>query len=219
MWFVDLAPLREPADVAAAVALAVGASEAPPEPIEATILRTIADKSMVLLLDNCEHVLDTVAPLAETLLRSTEGLTVLATSREPLGIVGEQLYRIPPMDLPTEADHDVATIEQSEAVQLFCERARAHDPEFRLDEASAPHVAAVCRHLDGIPLALELAAARVRALPVAEIERRLTDRFSLLAGTSRSARRASELWRRRSTGPGICSMSRSERRWPAFLSS
>jgi predicted ATPase/class 3 adenylate cyclase len=187
VWLVDLAPLREPPDVASAVALAVGAREAPPEPVEATILRAIADRSMVLLLDNCEHVLDTVAPLAETLLRSTEGLTVLATSREPLGIVGEQLYRIPPMAFPAEADHDAATIERSEAVQLFCERARSHDPEFRLDEASAPHVAAVCRRLDGIPLALELAAARVRALPVAEIERRLTDRFSLLAGTSRSA--------------------------------
>jgi predicted ATPase/class 3 adenylate cyclase len=187
VWFVDLAPLRQPADVASAVAFAVGAREAPPEAIETTILRTIAGKSIVLLLDNCEHVLDTLAPLAERLLRSTEGLKVLCTSREPLGIVGEHLSRIPPLDVPREADQDASSIERSEAVQLFCERARAQDSGFRLDEASAPHVAAVCRRLDGIPLALELAAARVRALPVAEIERRLTDRFALLAGTSRSA--------------------------------
>jgi predicted ATPase len=140
------------------------------------------------VLDNCEHVVDRVAELAGLLLRTTPGLRILATSREPLGLAGEVLWDVPPLVVPPQAaDTDPATLQRSSAVRLFVARATAAARSFTLDPDTGPAVAVLCRRLDGIPLALELAATRVRALGVHGVVARLDDRFRLLAGGRRDA--------------------------------
>ncbi|MFD0412523.1 BTAD domain-containing putative transcriptional regulator [Streptomyces sp. NPDC127108] len=185
----------EPADaphaVAEAVMAALGireetASEAvapgsPAAPAD-RLAEALGDQRLLLVLDNCEHVVDAVADLASVLLRRAPGLRVLATSQEPLGIPGEAIWAVPPLDVPDPArDEDVADVARASAVRLFVARATATAPGFRLDAGNAHDVATVCRRLDGIPLALELAATRVRALGVRELVARLDDRFRLLA--------------------------------------
>ncbi|GLW09403.1 SARP family transcriptional regulator [Microtetraspora sp. NBRC 13810] len=143
---------------------------------------------VLLVLDNCEHVVDGVAEVAGLLLRAAPELRVLATSQEPLGVPGEQLWPVPPLDLPDSgAETEPAALEESSAVRLFVQRASAAAPGFVLDGDTAPAVAAICRRLDGIPLALELAATRVRALGVRELANRLDDRFRLLSSGARRA--------------------------------
>ncbi len=137
------------------------------------------------MLDNCEQVVEAVAALAGRLLRAAPGLRILATSREPLGVAGEVLWEVPPLEVPDAGDSDA--VRASSAVRLFAARAEAAAPGFSLDAATAPAVAAICRRLDGLPLALELAAGRVRALGVHELLARLDDRFALLAGGPRDA--------------------------------
>jgi predicted ATPase/class 3 adenylate cyclase len=187
VWFVDLAPLRAQSEVASAVAQVLDVREAPPEPIQESIARSIVGKRVLVLLDNCEHLIESTVAIADFLLHRCEQLFILATSREPLGVDGEQLFRIPPMTLSATHDSSDVPVHQSEAVELFCERARTHDPGFHLDGDAARHVVAVCQRLDGIPLAIELAASRTRSFSVAEVERRLSDRFTLLTGSSRTA--------------------------------
>ncbi|WP_131764053.1 BTAD domain-containing putative transcriptional regulator, partial [Actinomadura fibrosa] len=138
----------------------------------------------LLVLDNCEHVVEAAAELAAALVRGAPGLRILATSREPLGVPGERVQSVPPLDLPEPGTAPDALAEYG-AVRLFAARARAADPGFALDAASAPSVVAICRRLDGIPLALELAATRVRGLGVKELAARLDDRFAILAGGRR----------------------------------
>ena len=138
------------------------------------LLQGLADVRALLVLDNCEHLIDACAHLADTLLAHSPGLRIVATSREPLGITGESLLVVPPL-------------EQDPAVRLFADRATAVSPGFTLDAETLPLVIDIVRRLDGLPLAIELAAARLRTLPLAEISRRLDDRFRLLTGGSRTA--------------------------------
>ncbi|HZP83094.1 MAG TPA: tetratricopeptide repeat protein [Chthonomonadaceae bacterium] len=188
VWLVELASLADPALVPQAVAAVFGLGEESGRPLLQTLTDYLRPKALLLALDNCEHLLPACAHLAEGLLRGCPYLRLLASSREGLGIAGETLFRVPTLSLP-DPDQAVteAALGQYEAVRLFVERALAVAPSFALSPANAPAVAQVCRRLDGIPLAIELAAARVRAIPVEQIEARLDDRFRLLTGGSRTA--------------------------------
>jgi predicted ATPase/class 3 adenylate cyclase len=188
VWFVELAPVTDPTLVPQAVALAMGVREEPSRPLPATLADTLRDQQVLLVLDNCEHVAEAAARLAETLLRQCARLRILATSRETLGISGETLYRVSPLALP-DARRVIAPDElmQYTAVRLFVDRAAAVKPDFAVTDQNAPALAEICRRLDGIPLALELAAARVKVLTVDQIAVRLEDRFRLLTGGSRTA--------------------------------
>ena len=177
-----------PADhwVTTAVARALGVREGPSAELVEQIGEAVADARMLLVLDNCEQVVGSVAALAGRLLRRAPGLRMLATSREPLAVTGEVLYEVPPLEPPAERT-DPDGVRASSAGRLFVARAAATAPGFVLDDDTAPAVAAICRRLDGLPLALELAAGRVRALGVHEVLARLDDRFALLAGGPRDA--------------------------------
>ena len=187
-WFVELAPLADPKLVPQTVATALGLKEVPGRPIAQTLAEHLKDRQALLLLDNCEHLLDACAQLAETLLRACPQVKMLASSREALGVGGEQVFRVPSLTLP-DPDRTVTpeAIAQSEAVQLFVDRAMLVRSDFRLTDRNASSIASICRRLDGIPLAIELAAARVRSLSAEEINRRLDQRFLLLTGGSRTA--------------------------------
>jgi predicted ATPase len=188
LWFVDLAPLANPLLVARTVADAAGVAEHPGEPVDAALAEAIGDRRILLVLDNCEHLIEPCARLADSLLRACGLLRVLATSRELLGTTGEVTWPVPALSLPP-ADPTPAldSLAASEAVRLFAERAGAVRPEFELTDANAAAVARICRRLDGVPLALELAAARLRALSPDQIANRLDDRFRLLTGSNRTA--------------------------------
>lgn len=181
VWWVDLAALTDPALVPAAVAAALGIPE-PRDPIGETIAARLAGRRAMILLDNCEHLIGACSTLVAHLVRSCEGLKVLATSRELLGVTGEIRYPVPPLTLPVDGAE-----ETSEAVQLFVDRARAARPGFELTPSNTPAVAEICRRVDGIPLAIELAAARTRHLAVADIATGLSDRFRLLVGSPSAA--------------------------------
>jgi predicted ATPase/class 3 adenylate cyclase len=188
VWLVELAALADPALVPQTVAAALGVREQPGRSLTETLSGYLRRKSLLLLLDNCEHLLAACSHLAESLLRSCPNLRILASSREGLGIAGETAYRVPSLSLPDlQRLPSVDALTQFEAVRLFVERAGAALPSFALNDGNAPAVASVCRRLDGIPLAIELAAARVKALPVEKIAERLDDRFRLLTGGSRTA--------------------------------
>ncbi|HLK44551.1 MAG TPA: NB-ARC domain-containing protein, partial [Acidimicrobiales bacterium] len=186
VWFVDLSPLRDHGAVAPAVAAVLSVGEEPERDIVESLAESIGDRTMLVLLDNCEHLVDACAKLADVLLRACPNLVVLATSREPLSIDGEQTYRVPSLEAPA-ADVGLSELLALESVQLLVQRARLYDPGFEVTEATAAAVATICRRLDGIPLAIELVAARLSMMTPTEIERRLDDRFRLLGGSSRSA--------------------------------
>jgi predicted ATPase/class 3 adenylate cyclase len=188
VWLVELAALADSTLVPQTVAAALGVREEPGRPLTETLIDYLRPRQVLLLLDNCEHLLSASAQLADTSLRACPRLRVLVTSREGLGIAGETTYRVPSLSLP-DLQHlpPVAALSQFEATRLFVDRAAAAVPSFTLNEQNAPSVAEVCYRLDGIPLAIELAAARVKALPVEQITRRLDDRFRLLTGGSRAA--------------------------------
>lgn len=185
-WLVELAPVRDPALVPHAVATALGLAERPGMSAAELVREHLLSKRLLLLLDNCEHLLDHTAALADELLQSSAGVRILATSREALGIAGEASYQVPSLELPTDAMASAALL-GIESVQLFVERARAARAGFALSSENAAPVVQICRRLDGIPLAVELAAARVRAMSPAQIADRLDDRFRLLTGGSRTA--------------------------------
>jgi predicted ATPase/class 3 adenylate cyclase len=184
VWFIDLAPLTDSALVVSTIAAGVGVPARQGEEMLVTLGRALSDRQLLLILDNCEHLLDTTARLTVQLLGQCPGLSVLATSREPLHVAGEQVYRVPSLSAPDEAtdpDHvELEHVARSEAVQLFIERARQQRSEFSLTAANAASVASVCRRLDGIPLAIELAAVRLGALSVDQLDARLDQRFRLL---------------------------------------
>jgi predicted ATPase/class 3 adenylate cyclase len=189
-WFVELAPLSDPDLVPQAVASALGLHAAPDRPILQTLADYLRSKSLLLVLDNCEHLVEACARLADHLLRAAPQLRILATSREALAIGGETSFPVPPLSLPDPYGAPLPPVEplaQYEAVRLFLERARAVQPGFVVTDTNALAVAQICWRLDGIPLAIELAAARVRALSPQQIAARLDDRFHLLTGGSRSA--------------------------------
>ncbi|HET8628620.1 MAG TPA: tetratricopeptide repeat protein, partial [Thermomicrobiales bacterium] len=166
---------------------ALGVREVPDHPLAATLAAVLRDRLALLVLDNCEHLVDACAALAEALLRAAPRLRVLATSREVLRVGGEVVWPVPPLALPATDATSAAAVARSAAGRLFAERARAVRPDFALTDRNAPAVAAVCRRLDGLPLALELAAARVAAVTVEQLAPRLDDRFRLLDSGSRAA--------------------------------
>ena len=182
VWFVDLAPITDPTHVPRAVADVWGLAEEADCGIVELLASRLAGRRALLILDNCEHVIEACAALVDPLLRAAGELRVLATSREPLGLEGEQVYAVPPLAAPAPGEHDAGAIAANEAVSLFVDRARAVRPDFGLDAGNAGAVAEVCRGLDGLPLAIELAAARVSVLSPAQIRARLADRFHLLTG-------------------------------------
>jgi predicted ATPase/class 3 adenylate cyclase len=188
VWLVELAALTDPALVLQTVASTLGVREERARPLAQTLVDHLRSKSLLLVLDNCEHLLAACAELVEALLRSCSSLCILASSRESLGIAGETSYQVPSLSLPDLKQLPPAeALIQFEAARLFADRATAALPAFRLTEQNATAVARVCSQLDGIPLAIELAAARVKVLPVAKIAERLDDRFRLLTGGSRTA--------------------------------
>ncbi|WP_393916305.1 BTAD domain-containing putative transcriptional regulator [Halostreptopolyspora alba] len=196
-WFVDLAPIGVGTEIPHAVlstfglrersvmVMQAGAAGPADEPVT-RIIESLASQSLLLILDNCEHLVTEAADLVERLLAACPGLRILATSREPLAVDGERLLAVPSLALPPEgaSADEIATYP---SVRLFAERVAAVSPGFTVDGHNADHVARLCRELDGMPLALELAAARVRAMPLAQLATRLSDRFRLLTNGSRSA--------------------------------
>jgi predicted ATPase/DNA-binding CsgD family transcriptional regulator len=187
VWFADLAPLGDPDLVAVLVADVLGVRQEPGRPALETLVEAVAARSLLVLLDNCEHVIGTCAKLADALLRGCPAIRFLATSREPLGIDGERIYRVPSLGIPAQAA-DTDAIRASEAVRLLEDRAAAQGAPLAEDAPAAEVAARICRRLDGIPLALELAAARLRVMPAAALEARLDERFAILTGGSRAAR-------------------------------
>jgi predicted ATPase/DNA-binding SARP family transcriptional activator len=187
VWFVDLATLRDERFVPERLASVLGVRAEPNTEVVDSLAASISDRSMLVVLDNCEHLVDACAKLSDRLLRSCPGLVILATSREPLGVAGEHPYRVPSLGLPADdAAGDAERVARCEAVQLLVERARVHDPTFAVTDANAEAVASICERLDGMPLALELVAARLSVLTPKDVERRLDDRLRLLTGSSRT---------------------------------
>jgi predicted ATPase/class 3 adenylate cyclase len=187
-WLVELAPLADAGLVPQTIATVLGLKEATGKPISQTLVEHLKDKRLLLLLDNCEHLLGGCVQLVDTLVRECANVKILASSRETLGIAGEQAYRVPSLSLPDlKGSHAPETIAQFEAVQLFADRALLARADFQLTKQNAATVASICYRLDGIPLAIELAATRVRSLSVEEIDGKLDQRFRLLTGGSRTA--------------------------------
>jgi predicted ATPase/class 3 adenylate cyclase/DNA-binding CsgD family transcriptional regulator len=187
VWLVELAPVAEPELVARTVAAVLQVREKPERSMLDTLVEAVGDRYLLVVLDNAEHVLGAAAKLADALLRSCPRACLLVTSREPLGVGGERLFRVPSLAVPPADLAAPGRLAAFESVQLFTERAVMYRRDFALDEVNAAAVAAVCVRLDGIPLALELAAARLAALSVSEISSRLDQRFRLLTGGSRTA--------------------------------
>ncbi len=188
VWWIDLAPLSDATLVPHTVALAFNVREQPGKPIATTLAEHLLDHHLLLVLDNCEHLITAAAELVERLLRTCPGLHILATSREPLAVPGEVTFAVPPLSAPDpRLPYPLAELAAFESVQLLVERAREATLGFVLTEANAEAVTALCHSLDGLPLAIELAAARLRALSVEEVARRMDRRLQLLAGGSRTA--------------------------------
>jgi predicted ATPase/transcriptional regulator with XRE-family HTH domain len=188
--FVGLAPVVDPSLVAAAIASTLGVQAVPEQPLLETLQGFLKNKSLLLILDNCEHVITEVASVAERLLLNCPRLRILATSREPLKAAGERSYRLPSLSVPSpEVARNLspADAQRYGAIVLFIDRAQAVDHRFASTDENAPMLAELCRRLDGIPLAIELAAARVNLLPVKALAKRLEDRFRLLTGGERTA--------------------------------
>ena len=196
VWFVELAGLADPEFVPTAVAAAIGVPEEPGLAPSEALAGWLGARPSLLLLDNCEHVIDACARLVDALLRACPRLRVLATSREPLGVAGEVVWSLPTLTVP-DADEPVSVemISSYEATRLFVERAALTSPGFAATERNVRAVVDVCRRLDGIPLAIELAAARVRVLSVEQLAERLDDCFRLLTGGSRTAPRRQQTLR------------------------
>ena len=188
VWLIELAPITDPELVPKTVANLLGIREEPARPIIATLLDWFSDKELLLILDNCEHLLDTCARFTDSVLRASRGIRILASSREALGIAGETAYRVPSLPTPDPRERlEIERLEKIESVQLFTERAVQTQPTFKVTNATAAALTQICHRLDGIPLAIELAAARVKVLSPEQIAERLDDRFRLLTGGSRTA--------------------------------
>ena len=184
VWFLDLAPISDPALIVSEAAQVLGVREEPDRPLLQAVSAHLRNRRALLILDNCEHVIQASAQLASAILKAAPNVRILASSREALHAPGEHCYPVLPLPVPRR-DDSLEALARSTAVRLFVERAQQHKPAFALTEREAPAVAELIARLEGIPLALELAAARVRALSVADINSRLHDRYKLLTGGSR----------------------------------
>jgi predicted ATPase/class 3 adenylate cyclase len=185
VWLIELAPVADEGQVPLAVASALGMLDGIEiSPLD-TLLRALAAQAVLIILDNCEHVIDACAKFADAVMRNCPKVHILATSREPLGVDGERVYRVPSMTLPGADVETIEDLEESDAVTLFV--GRAADSGFSLTNEGAPLVASICKRLDGIPLALELAAARLSSMSLVQLSDRLDQRFRLLTGGSRNA--------------------------------
>ena len=186
VWLTELATVRDEDAVPAAIASALGVAPQPARPAIESLVDALAPQNVLIVLDNCEHLISACAKAADLILRRCPRVHLLATSREPLGIGGEAIYRVPSLSLPGPDDAD-ATAADSDAVALFLDRAREQGVSLPLDADTAPLIASICARLDGMPLAIELAAARLRSLSLTELRDRLDQRFRLLTGGSRAA--------------------------------
>lgn len=187
-WFVDLTDVNDPADVSVAVSRVLHLSEGSTHAATERIAAHIADDRVLLVIDNCERVVGAVAALVDAVLRDCARLDVVTTSREPLNTGGEALYRIPPLTIPADGTAiDTAAIADLDSVQLFAERAYLADPEFALDDRTARTALAICSRVDGLPLAIELAAARLRTMSLDGVASTLPERLDILSGGSRTA--------------------------------
>ena len=185
-WLVELAEIGDPALVSQAVMTALDLrDQAAAEPL-ALLLGFLRDQELLLVVDNCEHLLEAAAQVVTEVMRAAPGVRVIATSREPLSVAGEYVVPVPPLELPALAE-PLAQLRQNEAVMLFTQRAAAASGGFELTASNQAAVVDLCRRLDGLPLAIELAAVRTRVLSVEQIVTRLADRFALLTGGSRAA--------------------------------
>jgi non-specific serine/threonine protein kinase len=188
IWLVEFAALADPQLVPDAVARVFGLKEQSGKALVQTIADHLASKNLLMVLDNTEHVLEACAQVSHAVLSACPELRILVTSRERLGIVGELTYRVPSLSVPESGQGATPEkVAQYESARLFIERAQFQQPRFIVTPENAPALASICRRLDGIPLAIELAAARVRLMPVEEVSRRLDQRFDLLTGGSRTA--------------------------------
>jgi predicted ATPase len=188
VWLVELAQLADPVLVPCAVAAVLGVHEEPNQPLVEALIAYLKEKRLLLVIDNCEHLLTACADLASALLRTCAGLRIMATSREHLGVSRERVHHVPPLRAPDpRRATSPAMLSRYTAVQLFVARAQARQPAFALEAGNAPAVVTICQRLDGIPLAIELAAARVSSLPVSTIAERLDERFGLLTLGPRDA--------------------------------
>jgi predicted ATPase len=188
VWLIELAPVSDPAGIGPTLAAAAHIGERPGRSTLDTITDWLRSRRVLLVLDNCEHLVAACADVADSILRSCPDVTIIATSREGLNVAGEALMPVPSLRLPTgEKLPPLDELREYEAISLFVERCAAFQPEFALTEENAADVVRICRRLDGVPLALELAAARVRVLSVAQVAKRLDDRFRLLTGGGRNA--------------------------------
>jgi len=188
VWFIELATVTDPDLVATEIADALGVQEQPGRPIRDTLLEHLAGKAALLLVDNCEHVISAAAELVEAILTLAPNCRIIATSRELLGVGGEVAYGMRSMALPRDvSDIDPVQLGRYDAVQLFLERAAAAKPDFHMTADSAPSIAEICRRLDGMPLAIELAAARLRSFTPQQIAEHLDQRFRILTGGARTA--------------------------------
>ena len=187
VWLVELAPVSEDEAVALAIGAALRIASQPGRSASEALLEVLAPQDVVIVLDNCEHLITACAKVAAAILARCPKAQLLATSREPLGIGGETVYRVPSLSLPEAEAHDPAALAAADSVVLFMERAYAQGVQLALDSETGPLVASICRRLDGMPLALELAAARLRSLPLSTLHGMLDQRFRLLTGGSRSA--------------------------------
>ena len=190
VWFVDMSTVLDPNLIATAVASSLRLREQPGQTMFETLIAFLQDRRLLLILDNCEQIVSSCADLADKFLRACPDLHILATSREGLGIVGETTWRVPSLSVPSKEDlKSFEKIAESPSIRLFADRAAAAVPNFRLTPKNAPAIIKVCQRLDGIPLAIELAAARVKTISPEEIALRLNDRFRLLTEGNRTALR------------------------------
>jgi predicted ATPase/DNA-binding CsgD family transcriptional regulator len=185
-WFVELADLRQPEHVVTRVAAIAGVDEEPGRPLLDTLAEAFRYRRVLLVLDNCEHLIEACASICQRLLASSPGLRVVATSREPLRVAAETVWPVPPLGLPAEDVHDVDGLRGYDAIRLFAERAAGAKPDFALGPGNIASVTAICRALDGLPLAIELAAAWVRVLSIDQIRARLDRRLALLTSSDRA---------------------------------
>jgi predicted ATPase/class 3 adenylate cyclase len=187
VWLAELAPLTDGGQIAGAVATMLGLQDhGGPDPAGA-VIEALANQDTLIVLDNCEHLIDAAAKFCDQVIRHCPRVRFLVTSREPLGIDGERVYRVPSLSLPAGDVTSADDLAASDAIRLFAARAAAHQPDFVIDDLTAADAVTICRRLDGIPLALELAAARLSSMSLSQVASRLDQRFRLLTGGSRNA--------------------------------